>query len=231
MATVLVTGANRGIGLELCRQYAEAGWKVLACCRRPEQASDLEGLAIRYPAISIHQLELGNFDQIDALAHALASEAIDVLINNAGLYGDTRRNALGDIDFELWTRVMRINAMAPVKMTEAFLPHLSRGGRKLVAAITSLMGSMGDNSSGGAIMYRSSKAALNAAMKSLSIDLGNRGIGVLILHPGWVKTDMGGANAPTSPAESVAGLRRVIDGFSPRDSGRFLDFRGRELPW
>jgi NAD(P)-dependent dehydrogenase (short-subunit alcohol dehydrogenase family) len=231
MATVLVTGANRGIGLEFCRQYAEAGWKVLACCRRPEQASDLKGLAIRHPSVSIHQLELGNFDQIDALAHALASEAIDVLINNAGLYGDTGRNALGDIDFELWTRVMRINAMAPVKMTEAFLPHIARGGRKLVAAITSLMGSMGDNSSGGAIMYRSSKAALNAAMKSLSIDLRNRGIGVLILHPGWVKTDMGGANAPTSPAESVAGLRRVIDGFSPRDSGRFLDFRGRELPW
>ncbi|BBA34974.1 csgA protein [Methylocaldum marinum] len=231
MATVLVTGVNRGIGLEFCRQYAEAGWKVLACCRRPAQASDLEGLAIHYPAISIHQLELGNFGQIDALAHALASEAIDVLINNAGVYGDGARNVPGDIDYELWTQVMRINALAPVKMTEAFLPHIARGGRKLVVAITSLMGSMGDNSSGGAIMYRSSKAALNAAMKSLSIDLGSRGIGVLILHPGWVKTDMGGTNAPTSPAESVAGLRRVIDGFSPRDSGHFLDFRGRELPW
>ncbi|HYE36403.1 SDR family oxidoreductase [Methylocaldum sp.] len=231
MATVLVTGANRGIGLEFCRQYAEAGWKVLACCRRPEKASDLNGLAVHHPSVSIHQLDLGSFDQIDALAHALASESIDVLINNAGIYGDSSRNALGALDYEHWARVLKINALAPVKMTEAFLPHLLRSERKLVAAITSLMGSMGDNTSGGSIMYRSSKAALNAAMKSLSIDLEDRGIGVLILHPGWVKTDMGGSNAPTSPVESVAGLRRVIDGFGSGDSGRFLDFRGRELPW
>ncbi|MDV3241567.1 MAG: SDR family oxidoreductase [Methylocaldum sp.] len=231
MATVLVTGSNRGIGLEFCRQYADAGWKVLACCRRPEQASDLQGLAIHHPSVSIHQLDLGNFDQVDALAHAQASETIDVLINNAGIYGDSGRNVLGALDYELWARVLKINAEAPVKMTEAFLPHVSRSERKLVVAITSLMGSMADNSSGGAIMYRTSKAALNAAMKSLAIDLKPRGVGVMILHPGWVKTDMGGSNAPTSPAESVAGMRRTIEGFALRDSGRFLDFRGRELPW
>ncbi|MGX2041827.1 SDR family oxidoreductase [Methylocaldum sp. MU1018] len=231
MATVLITGANRGIGLEFCRQYAEAGWKVLACCRRPEQASDLQGLAIRHPSVSIHQLELGDFDQIDALAHALASEPIDLLINNAGIYGDSNRNALGTLDYDLWARVFRINAQAPVKMTEAFFPQIARSERKLVVVITSLMGSIGDNTSGGSIMYRSSKAALNATMKSLSIDLANRGVGVLILHPGWVKTDMGGPNAPTPPAESVVGLRRVIEGFSSGDSGRFFDFRGRELPW
>jgi len=231
MATVLVTGANRGIGLEFCRQYAEAGWKVLACCRRPEHASDLQGLALHRPSVSIHQLDLGNFDQIDALAHALASEPIDVLINNAGIYGDSNRNRFGAMDYELWAQVLKINAQAPVKMTEAFLPHVSRSERRLVVAITSLMGSMGDNSSGGSIMYRSSKAALNAAMKSLAIDLEEHGVGVLILHPGWVKTDMGGTNAPTLPAESVGGLRRVIGGFAPGDSGRFLDFRGRELPW
>lgn len=231
MPTVLVTGSNRGIGLEFCRQYAEAGWKVLACCRRPEQASDLHGLAIERASVSIHQLDLENFDQIDALAHALASEPIDVLINNAGVYGGSSRNVLGALDYDLWARVLKINAQAPVRMTEAFLPHVLRSQRKLVVAITSLMGSMGDNSSGGAIIYRTSKAALNAAMKSIAIDLKPRGVGVMILHPGWVKTDMGGANAPTSPAESVTGLRRVIDGFTPGDSGRFLDFRGRELPW
>ncbi|CAI8839472.1 SDR family oxidoreductase [Methylocaldum szegediense] len=231
MPTVLVTGSNRGIGLEFCRQYAEAGWKVLACCRRPEQASNLRGLATEWPSVSIHQLEVENFDQIDALAHALASEPIDVLINNAGVYGGSSQNILGTLDYDLWARVLKINTQAPVKMTEAFLPHVLRSQRKLVLAITSLMGSMGDNSSGGAILYRTSKAALNAAMKSIAIDLKPRGIGVLILHPGWVKTDMGGSNAPTSPAESVAGLRRVIEDFKPGDSGRFLDFRGRELPW
>jgi NAD(P)-dependent dehydrogenase (short-subunit alcohol dehydrogenase family) len=231
MPTVLVTGSNRGIGLEFCRQYAEAGWKVLACCRRPEQASDLQGLAIERPSVSVHQLELENLDQIDALAHALASEPIDVLINNAGVYGGSSRNVLGALDYDLWARVLKINVQAPIKMTEAFLPHVSRSQRKLVVAITSLMGSMGDNSSGGAIMYRTSKAALNAAMKSIAIDLKPRGVGVMILHPGWVKTDMGGANAPTSPAESVTGLRRLIEGFTPDDSGRFLDFRGRVLPW
>src|SRR5690606_28339066 len=149
----------------------------------------------------------------------------------AGVYGGSRQNILGTLDYDLWARVLKINTQAPVKMTEAFLPHVLRSQRKLVLAITSLMGSMGDNSSGGAILYRTSKAALNAAMKSIAIDLKPRGIGVLILHPGWVKTDMGGSNAPTSPAESVAGLRRVIEDFKPGDSGRFLDFRGRELPW
>jgi NAD(P)-dependent dehydrogenase (short-subunit alcohol dehydrogenase family) len=188
-------------------------------------------LAIERASVSIHQLDLENFDQIDALAHALASEPIDVLINNAGVYGGSSRNVLGALDYDLWARVLKINAQAPVRMTEAFLPHVLRSQRKLVVAITSLMGSMGDNSSGGAIIYRTSKAALNAAMKSIAIDLKPRGVGVMILHPGWVKTDMGGANAPTSPAESVTGLRRVIDGFTPGDSGRFLDFRGRELPW
>jgi NAD(P)-dependent dehydrogenase (short-subunit alcohol dehydrogenase family) len=116
-------------------------------------------------------------------------------------------------------------------MAEAFLPHLGRGTNALIVAVTSLMGSMADNTSGGAIIYRSSKAALNAAMKSLSLDLRSRKIGVLLLHPGWVKTDMGGANAPTSPEDSVAGMRQVVANFRPEDTGRFIDFRGKELPW
>lgn len=231
MATVLITGANRGLGLEFCRQYAAAGWRVLACCRDPGGAAALRELAAHHPSLAIHRLDLGRFEDIDALSRELAAESIDVLLNNAGVYGDAEHNRFGALDYGLWERVLRIDALAPTKMAEAFLPQVERGSRKLIVAITSLMGSLADNGSGGAILYRSAKAALNAAMKSLSIDLKSRGVGVLLLHPGWVRTDMGGSNAPTSPEESVAGLRRVIDGYRPEDSGRFLDFRGRELPW
>jgi NAD(P)-dependent dehydrogenase (short-subunit alcohol dehydrogenase family) len=231
MATVLITGANRGLGLEFCRQYAEAGWRVLACCRDPERAAELRSLASQQGAVSVHRLDVDRFEQIDALSRELAGQAIDVLLNNAGIYGGAEHNRFGSLDYELWTQVFRTNVQAPLKMAEAFLPDVERSSRKLIVAITSLMGSLSDNTSGGAILYRSSKAALNAAMKSLSIDLHDRGIGVLLLHPGWVRTDMGGANAPTSPGESIAGMRRVIEGFKPGDSGRFLNFRGEELPW
>ena len=231
METVLITGANRGLGLEFCRQYAEAGWKVLACCRHPEQADKLRELAGARPLVSLHCLDVGRFEQIDALARELADQPIDVLLNNAGVYGDSRETGFGALDYETWRRVVEVNALAPVKLAEAFLPQVGRGSRRLIVAITSLMGSMADNTSGGSILYRSSKAALNAAMKSLSIDLRARGIGVLLLHPGWVKTDMGGPNAPTSPEASVAGMRRAIEAYRPEDSGRFLDFRGEALPW
>jgi NAD(P)-dependent dehydrogenase (short-subunit alcohol dehydrogenase family) len=231
MSTVLITGANRGLGLEFCRQYALSGWKVLACCRRPGSAQDLERLAAQQAGIQIYSLDVTDHSRIDRLAAELAGEDIDVLLNNAGVYGDSRPNKFGSIDYDRWLDVFRINTMAPVKMAEAFLPHVARSRRKLIVAITSLMGSMADNTSGDSILYRSSKAALNAAMKSLSIDLKGRGVGVLILHPGWVQTDMGGSNAPTSPNESIAGMRRMIEEFSLKNSGRFLDFRGREQPW
>ena len=231
MATVLITGANRGLGLEFCRQYAEAGWRVLACCRDPEHAADLRGLASRQGAVSLHRLEVDHFDQIDALSQELAGQSIDVLLNNAGIYGGSKQNRFGSLDYQLWTKVFRVNVQAPLKMAEAFLPHVERSSHKLIVAITSLMGSVSDNTSGGSILYRSSKAALNAAMKSLSIDLRGRGVGVLLLHPGWVRTDMGGSSAPTLPAESIAGMRRVIEAYGPQHSGRFLNFRGEELPW
>ncbi|MGZ8242107.1 SDR family oxidoreductase [Methylomagnum sp.] len=231
MATILITGANRGLGLEFSRQYAEAGWKVLACCRDPDGAAELRELAARHPAVSLHRLDLGRFEDIDALARELAAESIDVLLNNAGVYGDPSHNRFGALDYGLWSEVLRIDAQAPVKLAEAFLPQVARSSRKLIVSITSLMGSIADNTSGGSILYRSAKAALNAAMKSLSVDLRERGVGVLLLHPGWVKTDMGGRNAPTSPAESITGMRQVIEDYGSADSGRFLNFRGEELPW
>jgi NAD(P)-dependent dehydrogenase (short-subunit alcohol dehydrogenase family) len=231
MSTVLITGANRGLGLEFCRQYAQAGWTVIACCRDPKAADALHDLAASFPSISIHQLEVTDFPRVDALARELAAKAVDVLLCNAAIYGDESGKGFGSIDYGRWTDTFRINTQAPVKLVEAFMPHLLRSQRKLVVAISSLMGSMTDNRGGGSIYYRSSKAALNAAMKSLSIDLKPQGIGVLILHPGWVKTDMGGSNAPTEPTESIGGMIAVIDAFRSEQSGRFVNFRGEELPW
>ncbi len=230
--TVLITGANRGLGLEMTKQYAQAGWNVVACCRSPESALDLSRLIQQFgDSVSVHPLDVTQFDGIDRLSRELSGRSIDVLINNAGVYGDTTDTAFGNLDYSCWQHVLAVNTLAPVKMAEAFMPHVSRSNRKLIVSLTSLMGSIADNRGGGSLMYRSSKAGLNAALKSMAIDLKPRGIGILIFHPGWVKTDMGGNNAPTSPEESVRGLQGIIERFRPEDSGRFLDFRGKELPW
>lgn len=227
MPTVLVTGANRGLGYEFCRQYAAEGWVVLACCRHPEKARALANIA----NVQALALDVGDFAGIDHLAHELKEHAIDVLINNAGIYGDTSVHGFGQLDYAAWARSLLVNAQAPVKMAEAFLPHLQRGKLKRLVSITSQMGSIADNGSGGSILYRTSKAALNAAMKSLSIDLKPLGINVLILHPGWVKTDMGGPNALIDAEKSVAGMRRVIAEATFQQSGCFLKYDGSSLPW
>ena len=231
MATVLITGANRGLGLEFCKQYASEGWCVLACCRMPQTATELTGLAERYPHVSVLALDVSDFKQIEQLAAQLHDTSIDVLINSAGVYGDSQERGFGQLDYQAWTKTLAVNLQAPVKMAEAFLPHLKRGDKKLLIAISSLMGSIADNSSGGSIIYRSSKAGLNAAMKSIAIDLKEQAVGVLIFHPGWVKTDMGGANAPLEAVQSVAGMRQAISAFSLEQSGSFVKYDGTPLPW
>ena len=227
MATVLITGAGRGLGLEFCKQYADEGWQVLACCRNPETAGKLADI----PQVRVFPLDVSDFAQIDNLAALLQDTAIDVLINNAGIYGDNPRRGFGQLDYAAWMQTLTVNTQAPVKMAEAFLPHLKRGDKKLLVSISSQMGSIADNGSGGSILYRTSKAALNAAMKSIAIDLEDQGIGVLVLHPGWVKTDMGGANALIDAQESVAGMRQVIARFALAQSGSFLKYDGSTLPW
>lgn len=142
MATVLITGANRGLGLEFCRQYAAAGWEVLACCRKPGTAQDLQALAGQFDSIEIFALDVADFKRIDALSRELAERRIDVLLNNAGIYGDSREHGFGNLDYGAWIETLRINLQAPVKMTEAFLPQIGRSDRKLVVAISSLMGSI-----------------------------------------------------------------------------------------
>lgn len=231
MKTVLITGANRGLGLEFCRQYTHDDWRVIATCRQPDTAKELNDLARQYANIKIHALDVADFSQIDALSQTLANESIDVLINNAGIYADKQGQGLSQFDCQAWEKSFLINTLAAVKMTEAFLPQVQKSKQKLIVAISSLMGSMADNVSGGSLSYRSSKAALNAAMKSLSIELCLHSVGVLLLHPGWVKTDMGGENALINVKESVAGMRHQIETFNLQKTGRFFNYEGAQLPW
>jgi NAD(P)-dependent dehydrogenase (short-subunit alcohol dehydrogenase family) len=231
MSSILVTGANRGLGLEFVRQYAKDGWEVIACCRHPDQARELTQLAARHDSVSVHALDVADHKQVDALAYTLRDVAIDVLLNNAGMYGGAEDESFGSLKYPVWERELCINTLAAAKMAETFVGHVARSEKRLIAALSSLMGSMADNGSGGSYLYRSSKAALNAVMVSLARDLAPRKIGALVLHPGWVKTDMGGPHAEITPETSVRGMRRVIADFSLKDSGRFIAYDGAELPW
>ncbi len=226
MSTVLITGANRGIGLEFARQYAAAGYRVHGACRAPGSADALASLG---EGVTLHALDVTDHAAIEALAAGLENEAIDILINNAGIYGEAQD--FGKIDYAAWERVMRVNTLAPLKMAECFLPHLEAGKLKMIASLTSRMGSIAENDAGGVYIYRSSKAALNAAARSLALDLAPRGITVIVFHPGWVKTDMGGPSALIDAETSVGGMRAVIEGAGPKDTGRFFNYEGAEVPW
>jgi NAD(P)-dependent dehydrogenase (short-subunit alcohol dehydrogenase family) len=236
MPTVLVTGSNRGLGLEFVRQYLAEGWRVLACARNP--STELEALAANNEALTYHRLEIADHDCIDELAAALTDIPIDVLLLSAGTMGgvDFATKGLsvggfGDSDFPDWEHVIRVNTLGPMKMSEAFVNHVQASEQRKIVALSSMVASMQINTAGGLYAYRASKAALNAVMRSLSVDLADRKIIALPLHPGWAKTDMGGAQAPVSPAESVSGMRRVIAGLSLEQSGRFLCYDGTEMPW
>jgi NAD(P)-dependent dehydrogenase (short-subunit alcohol dehydrogenase family) len=232
MHTTLITGANRGIGLELAKQYAADGWRVLACCRHPEKADALNELASRHPdTVQVHALDVTDLAQIDSLAGTLAGESIDLLMNNAGIYPDEDFKGFGHTDYVKWMLAFQVNTMAPLKMAEAFALQVARSERKIIATISSKMGSVDDNTSGGAYLYRSSKCAANMVMKSLSLDLREHGITAVAFNPGWVLTDMGGPNAMIPVEQSVSGLRKVIAGLTLADSGKFLNYDGAEIAW
>jgi NAD(P)-dependent dehydrogenase (short-subunit alcohol dehydrogenase family) len=228
--TVLITGSNRGIGLELAHQYATQGWRVLACCRHPDQATALNRLGDKFPNITLHTLDVTRKDQVQKLAADLHDCPIDILFNNAGIYGPDDA-AFGNTDEARWLECLRTNVIAPMKMMEAFMTHVAASKHKLIAAMSSKMGSMADNGSGGSYIYRSSKAALNAVMKSAAIDLAPRRVKVAILHPGWVQTDMGGPGAEISAAESVGRMREILGTITPENSGTFFDIDGTAIPW
>ncbi len=221
MPTVLITGANRGIGREFARQYLAGGWRVVATCRDPAQY-DLEG--------EVLPLDVADGASIAALAERLSGEAIDLVVNNAGI-GGPENSEFGHIDYNGWAETLRVNLMGPIRMAEAFVEAVARSDMRKMAFVTSRMGSIADNSSGGEYAYRTSKTALNMAVRSLSIDLAPKGVICVLLHPGWVKTDMGGKSAPIDAATSVAGMRAAIERATKADNGRFLNYEGKALPW
>lgn len=225
MPTVLITGANRGIGREFARQYTADGWRVIATCRDPA-GSDLASEINQV----VHPLDVTDAASVAALAEALSGEAIDLLINNAGTYGP-RDSALGRIDYDAWEEVMRINVLAPIRVAEALAGAVARSAQRRMVFISSKMGSIDDNTGGGQYIYRSSKTALNMAVRSLSIDLSGKGITCLLFHPGWVKTDMGGPSAAIAPDASVSGMCGVIASATTGDNGRFFNYDGTEIAW
>jgi len=233
-STVLITGANRGLGLGLARTYLEDGWKVIAVTR--SSSPELESL--RDGCLEVHCCDLTDDAQLKLLAETLDGRTIDVLINNAGRMAKSGANeaaqsvqGFGHFDRALWHEVFDINLFTPMCLSELLVENLARSGRGRIVTISSMLGSMALNSHGGIYAYRASKAGVNAIMKSMAIDLAGRGIIAIAQHPGWVRTDMGGKGADIDIATSVLGMKSVIDGLRPEDSGKFLSFDGSEMPW
>lgn len=237
---VVVTGASRGIGLELVKQYAMEGLtdgrncKVIATCRDPDNAVQLQTLASKLriegdDSIVIRELDVTNEDSVQAFKSSLRGRPIDILINNAGMYGPNA--PLLPVDIEKWHEVFHLNCVSPVYLTQQLFDNLKDSQLGKVVSISSDMGSIAKNTGGGAYLYRSSKAALNAAMYSLSLDVKEFGVTVMMLHPGHVKTDMGGPNAKVSVEESAAGLRKVIDEVNIDTSGAYRNWQGEMLDW
>lgn len=210
MKTILITGANRGLGLEFTRQLAEQNFELIAACRQPSTAAFLQQLAIKYPKISIVKLDVSSDESIESLKLQLADKPIDWLINNAGTTGE-KGVGVGNINRENFLKVMNVNCLGPLKISDALLPNLEKGTDKLIIAISSIMGKLTANFYGHAYAYRASKAALNCAMHSFAIDVAELGIKVMLLHPGWVKTDLGGPDAWIDIEESVTGMLNVIN--------------------
>jgi NAD(P)-dependent dehydrogenase (short-subunit alcohol dehydrogenase family) len=209
MPTALITGVARGLGKELARQYAEDGWEVIGTERR--------------------ELEMTDRKQTRAFADGMKGKPIDLLFCNAGAYGP-RGMSLGRLDYHAWEEVLRVNLLGPAALIEALVDNVAASERKIIAVMSSRLGSIAE-ANGSSFLYATSKAALNALAKGLSVTLASRGIIVVALSPGWVRTDMGGENAPLSAEASVAGLRKVLSGLKSQDSGRFLSHDGSEIPW
>lgn len=232
MRTVLITGSNRGIGLALAHQLAAQGDRVFATCRRPEQATELRALAHRYPdQVHIVALDVTDEASLQQAFHVIArmTPALDWLINNAGVL--VEGESLRTLDFATVMRVFDVNTLGPFRVVQRFLPLLQGSKQPLICQMTSIMGSIELTEGPGYYSYRGSKAALNMMSKVLAHELRPLGIPVILMHPGWVRTDMGGPQAPLRPEDSARGILRVLSGVTLRDTGRFLTWEGRELPW
>ena len=224
MTTWLITGANRGLGLELSRQLIARGDTVIGTARDLDKATELIQLGA-----TVLPLDVADDASVSALAERLGDKPIDRLFNNAGMGGG--RAGIGEIDMAQLSRFFEINSVGPLRVTQALLPNLRRGKDKLVLNMSSNLGSITNNTSGGAYGYRASKTALNMLTRSLALDLTPEGFICVVFHPGWVRTDMGGPSAPLTPEQSVASLLAVIDSLTPARTGQFLSYDGTELPW
>jgi NAD(P)-dependent dehydrogenase (short-subunit alcohol dehydrogenase family) len=245
MPTVLITGAGRGLGLEMARQYAADGWQVIGTVRDAARATEFVALAATSgDRVRVETMDVADHASIDALANRLrapdgAAQPIDVLINSAGTMGSGNFaqqgiafGRFGKSDFPDWEMVFRVNVIGPMKMAEAFVGHVAASEQRRLVALSSIIGSIAKNEIGGLYAYRATKAALNAVMRSLAIDLGRKHrIVAAPIHPGWVRTDMGGPRADLDAATSVAGIRQVIAALDADKAGRFWMYDGTELPW
>lgn len=229
MPAVLITGANRGIGLEFTRQYLQQGWRVFACCRDSATATDLAKIASD-EALEVVQMDVTDLDSIDRVAAELKDIALDMLINNAGVFAD-QGAPFGQFDYDDWITSFKVNAIGPTKLVEALYPNLVKGRLRKVVCLSSQMASISAAGRDGAYSYRASKAALNGAMATLARELVDPMIHFYLFHPGWVATDMGGSEAPIKPAESVAQMRQQIEQKNPQGGALFLNYTGTELHW
>ena len=234
MPKVLITGANRGIGLELARQYVADGWDVIACCRNPKDAEDLQSLA--GSSLRLCPLDVTDHQAITALADELRDEPIDVLINNAGIIGpvpvaeNIELQHFGTIDYSVWERVIRINTFGPVKMAEAFLPHVLAGKQKKIVNVSSTVGSITERDTA-AFAYATSKTALNKAMTLLASQLKEQGVAVALVCPGYVKTRMDFGTADVEIPDSAKGIRLLVENLTLAESGSFTRYNGEKIAW
>lgn len=221
MGTVLITGANRGLGLEMAKQYSDNGWDVMATARAPEKAADLNAIS----NVQVIALDAADENSIAQFAAAVGDRPIDLFINNAGIYGPM------DLDRSGWLDLFAVNVVAPVQLATALKDNVARSSDKKMMVLSSQVGSIAENDTGSMMYYRSSKAAVNQAWRSLALQWKDDGLTMGMLHPGWVKTDMGGPQAPLSPQESVSGMRQVIDELSHEQTGTFHNYDGQNIPW
>jgi NAD(P)-dependent dehydrogenase (short-subunit alcohol dehydrogenase family) len=234
---VLITGANRGIGLAHAIRYADRGWKVLACARGPVTSGPLAELAARHGSDRVRLLDLDvtREDQVEQLVRDLRGTPLDVLVNNAGTFGPAGSpegmayQSLARMDYDIWRRILEVNLLAPFRLTVALLPNLRAAPRPLVVMMSSDLGSIANNRQGQSYAYRSSKAGLNMVARGMAMEL--KDVIVVAMAPGWCRTDLGGAEAELDPAESVAAQQATFDRLSLTDSGRFLDRHGADVPW
>lgn len=231
METVVITGANRGIGLELSRQAAQRGDRVIACCRNPDGATTLGELANKHEALEVHHLIVDDTESVAAFAAGLDGAPVDVLINNAGVMGPpAAQQSLEQMDFEGWAECFAVNAMAPLCVLQALRPNLEAAKPAKAVTITSQMGAIAVDMRF-ALAYCTSKAAVNKLMRLIAPEIAASGVIVSLIHPGWVRTDMGGSDADLAPAESASGIWKVIDGLGPDDAGTFYSWTGESHPW